>query len=682
MNETKKTLIFCGAALVAAGSAWALYPKADTSIVESREGSLLFEGFTDPKSVTFLEIHKPSEQVQNVAQMFVIGRPERLALAQQPSGNWVVASREDYPAGVMDRVAEAASALSDLRIISIASQNAAEAGDHELFGVIDPLGSNVDIATTGIGLRITAKGGDKTLADLVIGKPVEGQTDVRYVRKPNDDVVYTAKIKDYSRLTTRFDDWIETRVLDVNSSFDVRRVVVKDETFVLAQRNPTRPPVLAAQQRGRLDLSYDNSKSQWTANEIVTWDESKGGYAPANLAANEELNTQALNDLTFGLSDLKVVDVSRKDPEIAKAIDRSTGEIRLEDFPADDPRALGPGFYALAIPRKPLALYAIGGEVFFNTKDGLEYTVRFGREAGIEEKRDEAGKKPDEKKSDEKKAEEKKSDEAKPDPSKKKEGEEKAKDDDTKVNRYMFVTVRFNEALIDKPKLEPVPGESPKDESPKKDDTTKKDAAPGEKPDQKTTEKKEPSAKTPEAEKKPETKAPANSPKTEAPQPDPKKSSQAAGTPNIQLAAYQADAAKTPDKEPEKTTEKKTDDAKSPPPKTDNKDDEAKKKADDEKKKIDDEKKKAEDERKRIKDENDKKIKEHEESLAKGRKRAKDLNDRFADWFYIISEDSYKKLHLTRADVVKKKEEKKEDDKKNESSPAIDPSKFNEKLGE
>src|SRR5687768_16104727 len=145
MNESKKTLIFCGVAIVLAGTAWALYPKTDTALVQSREGSLLFEGFTDPKAVTFLEIQKPAEQIKSLAE--VIGKPERLTLTQQPSGNWAVASREDYPAGVMDRVAEAASALANLRIISVESENAAEAGDHERFGVIDPLGSNVDFAT-------------------------------------------------------------------------------------------------------------------------------------------------------------------------------------------------------------------------------------------------------------------------------------------------------------------------------------------------------------------------------------------------------------------------------------------------------------------------------------------------------------------------------------------------------
>lgn len=43
--------------------------------------------------------------------------------------------------------------------------------------------------------------------------------------------------------------------------------------------------------------------------------------------------------------------------------------------------------------------------------------------------------------------------------------------------------------------------------------------------------------------------------------------------------------------------------------------------------------------------------------LEEGRKRAKALTARFAPWYYVISEDVYKKIHLTRATVFKKREQ-------------------------
>ncbi len=44
-----------------------------------------------------------------------------------------------------------------------------------------------------------------------------------------------------------------------------------------------------------------------------------------------------------------------------------------------------------------------------------------------------------------------------------------------------------------------------------------------------------------------------------------------------------------------------------------------------------------------------------EEKVEKGRKLSEDLNNRFADWYYVISDASFKKLKLKRSDLVVKK---------------------------
>src|SRR4029078_379834 len=58
--------------------------------------------------------------------------------------------------------------------------------------------------------------------------------------------------------------------------------------------------------------------------------------------------------------------------------------------------------------------------------------------------------------------------------------------------------------------------------------------------------------------------------------------------------------------------------------------------------------------------ENEQKQKEYDEKIKSGEKRARELNDRFADWYYAVSEATYRKIHLNRDDVIKKKEEKKD----------------------
>jgi hypothetical protein len=44
-----------------------------------------------------------------------------------------------------------------------------------------------------------------------------------------------------------------------------------------------------------------------------------------------------------------------------------------------------------------------------------------------------------------------------------------------------------------------------------------------------------------------------------------------------------------------------------------------------------------------------------QKKIDKGQKLSDDLNARFANWYYVISADSYDKLNLTRKDLVKKK---------------------------
>jgi hypothetical protein len=63
-------------------------------------------------------------------------------------------------------------------------------------------------------------------------------------------------------------------------------------------------------------------------------------------------------------------------------------------------------------------------------------------------------------------------------------------------------------------------------------------------------------------------------------------------------------------------------------------------------------------ERERIEKENKRKLDEYNDKVAAGKKHKDQLNARFADWYYVISDDVYRKIHLTRADLVKKKEAK------------------------
>ena len=71
-------------------------------------------------------------------------------------------------------------------------------------------------------------------------------------------------------------------------------------------------------------------------------------------------------------------------------------------------------------------------------------------------------------------------------------------------------------------------------------------------------------------------------------------------------------------------------------------------------------------ERRRVERENRLKQDEYDEKVKAAQKNVRTLNNRFADWYYIVSDKEYAKIHLGRADVVKAKE--KTDEAKGEAA--------------
>src|SRR5262249_55928188 len=61
-------------------------------------------------------------------------------------------------------------------------------------------------------------------------------------------------------------------------------------------------------------------------------------------------------------------------------------------------------------------------------------------------------------------------------------------------------------------------------------------------------------------------------------------------------------------------------------------------------------------ERKRIETDNQHKLDEYKDKLEKGRQTVKDLNLRFGDWYFVVSNDVFKKIRLGADDVIKTKD--------------------------
>ncbi|HKD37352.1 MAG TPA: hypothetical protein VKB78_11145, partial [Pirellulales bacterium] len=467
-------------------------------------------------------------------------------------------------------------------------------------------------------------------------------TSLRFVRRAGQDRVYRVALST-DLFTSKFQDWIDPDLLGIKAHWDITDVKVRD--YDLEDHDGR----VAVAHKNDFDLEYNDQKAAWSAKQMTDYKNDKP--VESKLAADEEVDATKLNDAKTALSGLKIVDIYRKPAPLAEELKKN------KDFisDADARKALGQ-FGFLAVPSgKSGDVFGGGGDMTVSMKDGVEYTIRFGG-VDLTLKDKEEGKKSD------KAADAKRAD----------------------AQRIVFVTARFNEDLLTKPKLEPLP------EAKKPDAAKPGEQKPGDtKPEAKAPEAKSSEAKTPDA-TKPANSKPADA-KTPAPPPD-KKPGADAKPPMKPSAAIRraadftlamadpADAALSKsvgakDTASKATAETTTDSKKVTDQKADDKSSDAKpanstKPAADTKAdgktdapagkpasdiKRADEENAADAERKRIEAENKKKTDDYAESVKKGKEKVKQLNDRFADWFYLISQDDYKKVHITRADVIKKK---------------------------
>ena len=211
----------------------------------------------------------------------------------EQNGLWSIPSKDGYPADAAKQMAEAATSLMDRKILHVASKNA---GDHEQYGVIDPLSPKLEPGQKGVGTRVTMSDAQsKPLVDLIVGKAVRDAEGQRYVREAGRDVVYVIEI-DPAKLSTNFEDWIEKDLLKLNA-WDLQQVEVKDYSAEMvpvmtpdgrlgdrrgvgsARRNDARPTTMRTPSGRRSSCRSSIRRRAKTAS-----------YVDFTLAEDEELN--------------------------------------------------------------------------------------------------------------------------------------------------------------------------------------------------------------------------------------------------------------------------------------------------------------------------------------------------------------------------------------------------------
>ncbi|MGD9647611.1 MAG: DUF4340 domain-containing protein [Pirellulales bacterium] len=589
MKENQKTALLIVAAIALGGIAWASRPSsANIDIEKTVANKPLFPDFTDPRSARSMEI-VDYDADKGTAKTFKVA---------QVGGVWVLPSHYNYPADAEQQLGQAAASLMDLKILTIAGDQASQFSE---FGVVDP--ATAEAGAKGVGKHVTlADANGKKLLDLIIGLEVKGQPQQRYVRKGGkDDHIYVVNVST-DKLSTRFDDWIEKNLLKLNA-FDIKRVQLNNYSVDIVAND--------IQQGERLDLTYDDKDNKWKL---------------AQLAEGEELDDTKLNEMKNALADLRIVDVRPKPAGLSRELRKSEG-IALDRQAMES--LMIRGFYLT----RDGELLSNQGEAVVSAKDGVQYVLRFGELAFDTD--------PDT------------GEEQVPEA----DAEGKVQAPKTGNNRYIFVTAQFNPDLIPAPELRAIPGEEPPADEPADepaaDDAPADEPAPGDTPplgpeagdeaappatdegatDEGTTEEGTSEEAAPED---------AAVPDNEAAEPA------GPGGDDEAPAADEAAADEPAADEPATETAPAADEA---PAETQPADEPA---ADAPAATAPDEPAAPEDPAiTAIRNDNKRKQNEYEEKIKKGEERVKELNDRFADWYYVIPNDVYRKIHLDRADILK-----------------------------
>ncbi len=402
MNENVKTMCFVGAAVAVLLVAWTTRPAPYAYNVDSEIGKEFFPKFSDPLTAASMEITEYDEKTATE-------KPFKVAKA---GGIWSLPSKLNYPADAERQLAEAAVSIMGLKKLSIKDK---DPGNHAMYGVVDP--SQISSGATGVGKRVTLRdASDKILAQFIIGNQVdkEKHPDLRYIRVPKQDVVYTVVVKS-NRLTTKFEDWIEEDLLKLNS-WDIREVDLHNYSIDEVNRR--------INEGEQLKLTYNDKDSKWSL---------------AGLAAGEELNTEKINAMKNSLDDLKIVDVERKPLGLSRELTQQEGiQLDMQGMLSLQRR----GFFIV-----DNQLLSNEGEITCRMKDGVQYVLRFGEiAAGTEE----AAEKKDEPAAGDETASDETTGDATGD----------ADSTESGANRFIFVTAQFNPELIPPPELKPLPGDA------------------------------------------------------------------------------------------------------------------------------------------------------------------------------------------------------------------------------
>ncbi len=608
MNEGAKTGLYWGVAVVALAVATLVsWPQQTDSDTQSLIGQPLFPAFTDPLTASSLRIVK-FDDAQGTLQRFEVAKDES-------TGVWSLPSRNNYPADASVQMQKAANSLVDVKILDVQTENTE---DHASLGVVEPNADTLQVGDEGVGLLVSFKGDkNSALADLIVGLPTPTDPSKRYVRVPGQNPVYVVTL-DQSVFSTRFPDWIEADLLQL-SSIDISQVHIQDYDAALQGAGALN------MQRSYTGTFAVDGASGWDMLSLVRYNDDQQPEV-VELGEGESLNVVRLNELKNALDDLKIVDVAAKPKGMSESL--KADKDLVSDNEAVRSLALR-GFF----PVSSGEIISANGEMTVTLQNGVQYLLRFGNVQGLSEEETPAGESGD---------------------------TDGATTTTTSVNRYLLVTAQVDESQFPPPALRPVPttieeldamNQPPAEVEPQAEPA---DAA-----------SEQPAAEQPQAEPAMESEAEAAAEPAEPASDDAEPASDDAepASENAEPASDDAEPAgenaepasddaepateETPAEEPAEPTAADEIGAQNDPPAVlENADTEGADETEEEKLE------RLEAEQEKITRENQRLIDERNDRVEAARQRVRELNSRFAQWYYVIPESTYRQLRIPLGDLI------------------------------
>ena len=340
------------------------------------------------------------------------------------------------------------------------------------------------------------------------------------------------------------------------------------------------------------DIKYDIRTAKWAPESMTTYSEGKA--KPKLLEPSEELNATKLNDMKNALDNLRIANVSKKPAGVA-------ADLRGEQLGDATKSALARrGFFPVRRSgQQDFEILSENGDLQVTLKDGVQYLLRFGKGAGVSFE-----------------------------PTDVEDPNTPADDAQKKVtiNRFLLVTTRVDESKFPEPQLERVPQTV---EELKAIEAAKKailsPAAPAPAADA-------PAVPAPDAPAAPAPDAPSPAEGTTAEFDVKPQALNRQGAKGFnKFVSYQEPAVQDPAvaQEPPAAQEKAIEEL------------------------TDDEwKERLEAEKERINKENQRKLDQRKDKMEAAQKRVAELNARFADWYYIVSDAEFQRLKIELGDLI------------------------------